>query len=198
MAKGRPRKPTAIKRAEGNPGEHALPKEGEEPAPPPGLPVAPKFLNGEALKIWNDAVIPIAGVMGVATTADAHALGRYCHALVLWQKAAAFLDANGSTYPIRARDPVWVEKPDPANPGQVIKTATYPVTSIAQYPQVAEYRLLTKTLLAFETEYGFTAAARARLIVKGGAADPAHAEEDAEMFGPGDGGPIKFPKSKTG
>ena len=50
--------------------------------------------------------------------------------------------------------------------GKLRSTLEYPITSIAQYPQVAEYRQLSKMLLSFEAEFGMTAASRTRIELK--------------------------------
>ena len=131
-----------------------------EPKPPTGDLVPPKWVNGDTLVVWN-VLVPVMRGMGVASLADVEPIARYCDGVVLWQRARDYLHKNGSTYPIRSRD--GIERIDP-NTGA--KSIEYPITSIAQFPQVAEYRQLSKLLLAFESEFGLTASSRTRIQVR--------------------------------
>lgn len=159
--RGRKPKPTAVHEANGNPSEKRL--RVAEPKPASDLQVTPPgWLQPEARRVW-DGVVPILMSMGVMQPGDENAVGRYCDAIVMWQRAMVFLHERGSTYPIRSKDPVVKKLADGTT------ETVYPVTSIAQYPQVAEYRQLSKLLLNFEAEFGLTASARTRVEVFGGA-----------------------------
>jgi P27 family predicted phage terminase small subunit len=160
VMRGRKPTPTAMKIANGNPGRRPL--NMHEPCPT-GLIAKPEWVNGETLEVWRH-IVPLLEGMGVMTAADCEAVGRYCDAIALWQRARKFVHERGSTYPIRSKDPVIEETVDPLTGGKR-QQVTYPIISIAQYPQVAEYRQLSKLLLAFESEFGLTAAARTRIEV---------------------------------
>lgn len=155
--RGRRPTPTAIKIARGNPGEHRLNE--NEPVPPAGDFPPPKWVDGDTRTVW-DKLVPIMRGMGVASLADAEAIARYCDGIVLWQRARDFLHKSGSTYPVRSREPVMKAGPD----GRQV--ADYPVIGVAQFPQVAEYRNLSRLLLAFESEFGLTASSRTRIEVR--------------------------------
>lgn len=73
---GRPRKPTALKKLEGNPGRRAL---GNEPKPPvaPSDWAPPEHLRGEARREWRRLVGPLVRC-GILTIADRDAFASYC------------------------------------------------------------------------------------------------------------------------
>ena len=75
MTAGRPRKPTAIRELEGNPGKRALPK--NEPKPRVALPGAPKSLSPVARDEWK-RVAEILYRVRVLTAADLAVLRGYC------------------------------------------------------------------------------------------------------------------------
>lgn len=157
-------KPTALKLAQGNPGKRAL--NTREPEPEREIPKPPPWLDGDSLRVWN-ALTPMMLRMGVLTVADAEPVARYCDHIVLWQRARAWIHQHGSTYPIRSKEGRVETGPD----GK--QHIVFPVTSIAQYPQVAEYRQLSKLMLAFEGEYGLTASSRTRIeVVRIGSVEP--------------------------
>lgn len=94
---GRNRKPTALKKIEGNRGKRALNK--KEPKPPAIPPtVDPKTLTGElsALeqKFWNK-IFPIVSGMQLMTGADAIALEQLCRFLAEEQECTALLNRMG-------------------------------------------------------------------------------------------------------
>lgn len=97
--RGRPKKPTEIKKAEGT---YRVDRANElEPSPPKGIPLAPDYLNEDGMKAW-DTFAPMLHDMGVLTIVDAPALASLCSAyvdLLAAQKAYSLLD--GATY--------WVE-----------------------------------------------------------------------------------------
>lgn len=156
--RGRKPKPSAVKEAAGNPGGRPLNE--NEPKPPAGDLVPPPWVNGDTLLVWN-ALVPVMRAMGVASLADVQAIGRYCDGVVLWQRARDFLHKNGSTFPLRARESVAKLDANGKETGR-----EYPVVGVAQFPQVAEYRQLSKLLLAFEAEFGLTASSRTRIEVR--------------------------------
>ncbi|MFI6609292.1 phage terminase small subunit P27 family [Streptomyces sp. NPDC050507] len=72
---GRPPKPTAVKRLEGNPGGRPLNE--SEPRPPAGVPDPPEWLSETALEEWR-RLVPLLVKMRVLTMADRNALAAYC------------------------------------------------------------------------------------------------------------------------
>lgn len=93
MPGGRPRKPTEQKRREGT-----LRKDRSlenELTPPPGVPVAPKWLDKEARVEW-DRVVPQLAALGVLTGLDGGALERYCVAHSNWIRAQRAVQKEGT------------------------------------------------------------------------------------------------------
>jgi P27 family predicted phage terminase small subunit len=84
---GHNRKPTAVKKVQGNPGKRKLNK--SEPRPRAGMPQMPHGMPAEAQAEWK-RLTPILMKMGVLTVADGPALAAYCklHAQVLMAEAA--------------------------------------------------------------------------------------------------------------
>lgn len=82
--RGRRPKPTALKRAAGNPGKRKL--NPAEPIPPEGLPDAPDHLSPQARAEW-DRVAETLHDMGVFSTIDRAGLAAYCQAYGRWVEA---------------------------------------------------------------------------------------------------------------
>jgi P27 family predicted phage terminase small subunit len=81
---GRKRKPTAIRRLEGNRGKRAW--NHAEPVPPEGLPTCPAHLSDAAVAEW-DRLATSLHEMGVLTVVDRAALAAYCQAYGRWVEA---------------------------------------------------------------------------------------------------------------
>ena len=103
MPAGRPPKPTATKRANGNPGKRRLP---DEPTPPPpaGGVVLPPFwtvdawpARGMASRMWA-RMAAILGPMGLLTEASADALALLCDAYAEYVTARGVVAEEGATY----------------------------------------------------------------------------------------------------
>ena len=84
MTRGRKPKPTALKRAQGNPGKRAL--NHAEPQPPDGMPSCPVHLSDVAREEW-DRVAQVLHDMGVFTVVDRAGLAAYCQAYGRWVEA---------------------------------------------------------------------------------------------------------------
>ena len=95
MPSGRKRKPTALKRLEGNPGKRPLNE--LEPVPPTVKLRCPKFLLPEARKEWR-RLAPILMSMGLLTAADAVPFAGYCQAYARWREAQDEITRHGSIY----------------------------------------------------------------------------------------------------
>lgn len=135
MTRGRTPKPTALKKAEGNPGKRALNK--HEPQLPAASPDAPSHLAGEALTEWQ-RVAPDLIKAGVFTVADRAALAAYCQAWADWVTAREHL----STETMVIVAPSGYEMPSP-------------------WLGIAN-RALDK-MMKFASEFGLTPASRARI-----------------------------------
>lgn len=121
---GRPRKPTALRLLEGNPGHRPLPI--NEPQPPPGEATAPGWLGAEAKELWT-RYAPRYRAMGTLTLADELAFANWmvvqakiaaCEREGLpvandtLAKALAYATAFGGTGSGRARITVKPTKPE--------------------------------------------------------------------------------------
>lgn len=95
MARGRKRKPTALKRLEGNPGKRPLNE--MEPVPPTTQLRCPNYLLPEARKEWR-RLAPVLMNMGLLTVADAVPFAGYCQAYARWREAQDEITKHGSIY----------------------------------------------------------------------------------------------------
>lgn len=144
---GTPRKPTALRLLEGNPGRRPLPK--REPKPTTGISAAPPaHLSTEARVEWR-RVSKILGAVGLLTGADRAALAAYCQAYGRWVQAEKAL----------AR----MAERDEVTHGIIIKTSN---GNAVQSPLVGAANRAMELMLKAATEFGMTPAARTR--VEGG------------------------------
>ncbi len=82
--RGRKPQPTALRRANGNPGKRGY--NHGEPVPPEGLPDCPPHLSEEARAEWHRLAQSLYD-MGVLTTVDRGALAAYCQSWARWVEA---------------------------------------------------------------------------------------------------------------
>jgi P27 family predicted phage terminase small subunit len=134
MPRGRTPKPTALKKAEGNPGKRAL--NASEPRLPPVLVDPPMHLAGEALAEWT-RIAPDLFAAGVLTVADRAALAAYCQAWADWVRARGHLV-----------DQMVVTTP-----------SGYEMAS----PWVSIANKALDKMMKFASEFGLTPASRARI-----------------------------------
>ncbi len=92
---GPPPKPTALKLLHGNPGQRKLPV--NEPKPKPIAPDRPKWLTGEARKMW-DRLAPELERLGLLTVVDGDALAAACQSYATWLECQLFMKKEGITY----------------------------------------------------------------------------------------------------
>ncbi len=135
---GPPRKPTALKVAEGNPGRKPLPE--NEPKPKVRKPPAPKFLQGEAKKEYNRLGKKLAE-LSVMTEVDQIGLA------VTSQVWADFVQAVEQAQ----------GKP------LVIKT---PNGGVMQNPFISVANTKAKLLKGYLAEFGLTPASRSRVVAQ--------------------------------
>lgn len=133
--RGRRPKPTALKRAAGNPGKRKL--NDAEPEPPEGLPEAPPHLSAHAAEEW-DRVAGTLHEMGVLTVVDRAGLAAYCQAYGRWVEAEEKL------------------KETPA----LVKT---PSGYVQQSPWLTVANKQLELMGRYMTEFGMTPASRSRV-----------------------------------
>lgn len=139
-----PKKPTAIKRAEGNPGHRPL--NDREPQPDPSAPKCPKTLSKRAQGAWKK-VVPQLRRMGVLTQIDGETLARYCTLLARYWDAEDFIKEHGTVFPLRDEN------------GKL--------KYLQQIPQVGMANKLAVMLLRIEQEFGMTPSSRSNIFVEG-------------------------------
>lgn len=143
MKPGPPKKPTALKVLEGNPGKRPLPK--NEPKPVPIAPKCPTWLHKDAKKEWK-RIAPQLERLGLLTQIDMAALAGYCESWAQYKKAVEFLHKHDDVYPILDDD------------GEV--------KYLQQVPQVSIANNALKNIRAFAAAFGLTPAARAGIEVQ--------------------------------
>ncbi len=84
MKRGTKPTPTALRRANGNPGKRGY--NADEPIPPAGMPECPDHLNEAARNEWH-RLAPVLHDMGVLAVTDRAALAAYCQAYGRWVEA---------------------------------------------------------------------------------------------------------------
>lgn len=142
---GHNRKPTAVKRRQGNPGKRQLNR--REPKPAPGVPEMPKHLSAAARAKWRE-LVPILDKMGVLTTADGDALAAYCSVYAQWIQAEAAIARYG-----------------------ILSVELNRETGVGRIKESAAVRIKEKSLKlmkAFENEFGLTPASRSKLTATEG------------------------------
>jgi P27 family predicted phage terminase small subunit len=143
---GRPRKPTAVKKRQGNPGRRPLPE--NEPVFQGGT-TPPKHLDRIARNEWR-RLAPRLIVHGMLTPADRAAFSAYCVAYSTHVRAEEFL-AKKKTLAYKT-------------PGGVLRP----------WPEIAISNQALGQMYRFLTEFGLTPSSRSRLditIPKKGSSD---------------------------
>lgn len=156
--RGRKRKPTALKVADGNPGKRPLNR--AEPQPPDAKPTCPSHLTAAAKAEWRR----LAGTlhaMGVLTTVDRAALAGYCQAYGRWVEAEGKL-AEGP---------------------KLIKT---PSGYVQQSPWLSISNKAQELMGRYMAELGLTPAARSRIALDARSAEEPITEIHRIIIGPED------------
>ncbi|MCG8670196.1 MAG: phage terminase small subunit P27 family [Pseudomonadales bacterium] len=86
------KKPTAIKKLDGNPGNRPLPE--NEVQPKKILPKPPRHLSKDARKAWR-ILAPQLFDLGLLTELDVDLLGIYCETYIMWRDAKNDIVENG-------------------------------------------------------------------------------------------------------
>lgn len=135
--KGRPPKPTAIKKLEGNPGKRPLNK--NEPQPKKRAPRCPSWLEKDAKKEWRRLVKELEE-LGLLTSLDWGIFAGYCQSYARWKEAEEFISKHGS----------------------ISKTSS---GYIQQIPQVSIAQQNLKQMRTLGSELGLSPSARSRIQV---------------------------------
>lgn len=146
MPRGRPKKPTALKVLEGNPGKRPLPQ--NEPKPTPISPECPKWLDREAKNLWKQ-LVPELERLGLITVIDGEAFAAACQSYATWVRCQKFFKKKN---------------PDTKKPYGM--TFTTPNGYIQQRPEVTIGNKALADFRAFCTEFGLTPASRTRINIK--------------------------------
>lgn len=144
---GKNKKPSAIRKVEGNAGHRPL--NDLEPEPEPRDPPMPEDLGAKAQKVWN-RLLPILRGMKVLTVADGDALGALCTARVRWRQAEDMIDRMG---------PLIYEEHETLDGNIEIKIKKNPAVTVA----ADSFKQMTALLAAF----GLTPASRSGIKTNG-------------------------------
>jgi P27 family predicted phage terminase small subunit len=147
--RGRKPKPSALKRAQGNPGGRKL--NAAEPNFS-GPPTCPAWINAIAKAEWTRVVHELAA-LDMLRGVDSASLASYCQSYSRWQTAEQIVDCEGQT----------VQEPIVNKNGEIVghKTKRHPATVIAKDAQAA--------MLRSAALFGFDPSSRSRLSVGDGA-----------------------------
>lgn len=145
--RGRPTKPTAIKRATGNPGRKRLPVEPEIERAPTTTPPPPVPMQKSGLVEWHRVYGPLERA-GVLRATDLSNLALYCIAVGRASDASELLMA--------------MERQQPDGRGLLVKTTS----GTMENPLVGTVRRAGHDAIRLGAEFGLTPSSRARLGVK--------------------------------
>ena len=139
---GHNRKPSQLKKIQGNAGKRKVNR--REPKPTPGTPEVPThlLLDPVAIAKWKQ-LVPILNRMGVLTTADGDGLAAYCSLFSQWVRCEAAIKKLGL---------LTVEVDEKSG-----------VSKIKQNPAVRIKADTIRLMRQFENEFGLTPAARSNL-----------------------------------
>lgn len=137
MTRGRPPKPTELKKLEGNPGKRPLNK--REAKPDDTMPHCPDHLSEEAKREWKRMAARLRKV-GLLTYVDRAALAMYCQAWGRWVKAEEELAKEDG--------------------GEVVTTDK---GNLVQSPWLAIANRSMKQVQSLAAEFGMTPSARSRV-----------------------------------
>ena len=146
MKPGRHPKPTAVRRADGNPGNRGY--NPDEPVIPPGMPECPPHLSETARIEW-DRIIGDLHAAGIVTSVDRAVLAAYCQAWGRWVEAEEKLSESATLF----------------------KT---PSGYIQQSPWLTVANKQLELMSRFMNELGITPSSRARVVANLGASEPAN------------------------
>lgn len=143
---GPPRKPTALKVIEGNPGKRALNKNEPQPRRPAECPAPPDHIEGEARAEWLRRA-PELWRLGVLTDVDLPVFETMCSAYGRWRQAEATLRRMGQN--------------DALTEGLMIRTKA---GNAVYNPVLAASNRALEQFKSLAVEFGMTPAARSRIV----------------------------------
>ena len=138
MAKGRKPTPTVIKLMTGNPGKRPI--DADTLTPPIETPQPSAQLSAASRAIWDETVKELEKLRVIARI-DKFQIETYCNIVARAQAIQKFLDENGMTYTTRGKH------------GEMVRVR----------PEVSILQDCEKQIRAFASEWGMTAASRARV-----------------------------------
>ena len=141
---GHNRKPSALKKIQGNPGKRRSNR--REPKPPAGVPEMPADLKGAARVEWI-RIAPILDKMGVLTRADGSALAAYCKLHALHLRAEAAIAKYGIVF---------------------AKVDEVGVSTLKKNPAVSIFESTSRLIRSFLQEFGLTPASRSKVAASEG------------------------------
>lgn len=151
---GRPRKPTALKVLEGNPGKRPLPQNEPKPAPVVNIPKPPPWLNSDGKKAWK-RLAPELQRLGLLTVVDMEAFAAACQSYGIWVECERFFKKkNPETGEPYGRTYEYTNKAGAVN--------------IVPRPEVRIGQQAIKNFIALMTEFGLSPSSRAGLDIKTG------------------------------
>lgn len=143
---GRKRKPTALKKLEGNPGKRPL---NQHEPKYDGLPEMPDWLSSAAKKEWSN-IVPKLGAVGLLQSVDMAMLVGYCQAWGVYVEAEKTLMETGRTFVYTKYD----------KNGNVV----------SEYQQIRPEVTISNNamnhIIKFCQEFGLSPSSRVRLVTK--------------------------------
>ena len=173
MKPGRKPNPTALRRANGNPGKRGC--NAAEPVPPEGIPDCPEHLGHAARAEW-ERLADVLHHMGVLTLVDRAALAAYCQCYGRWVEAEERLQSTP----------------------MLLKTAT---GYVQQSPWLSIANKQLELMGRYMSELGITPASRSRvaaLAEAGAAPDPITRIERVMVHVDAAGRRAEVPMNQTG
>lgn len=157
---GPTKKPTELKKLEGNPGKRPLPV--AEPRPQLSLPACPTFVQGEGRQEWN-RIAPELYHLGLLSQIDRGALGAYCSAYGLWVETERELARVRRSF--RAMQKMQKKNPNLRMPSNGMVSQTSNGNWIME-PLLSVRKQALEQMHRFLVEFGMTPASRTRIVVE--------------------------------
>jgi len=157
------KKPTQLKKLEGNPGKRPLNQ--FEPQPEMEKPSCPAFLSYEAQVEWK-RIVPKLMALGLISRIDRAALAAYCQAYGRWAKAEKALKAIEEKF----EGAMNIN----AGGGMCYMTAN---GNWVMHPLVSVANKALEQMHKFLVEFGMTPASRTRIIV-----NPSESEDEMDKI----------------
>jgi P27 family predicted phage terminase small subunit len=145
--------PTQLKILRGNPGKQALNKLEPEPELLAELPEPPDFFNQPAIDEWWRIVEELHRLK-MLTTFDVTALAAYCQSWGRW---------------VEAERKIAVMRKVNADSALLVKGS---MSNVVPNPLIKIARLAAQDMVRYAAEFGFTPAARSRIVLTGGKEPP--------------------------